>query len=359
MGFWKTGMGEKRNGGTMNIHSHSKLLSMGFRLLAQGCMCLCAIVAVADDSNKKVFTLTEPTKISGYEDIVFALKMPLKAGKAEQGNFGRKKLPVRGVLALCTWSSDPEDIKTNVTPGGRFPHFSKFAEKHNLALLSWTNFKGYRVNKSGDEMEEDVYKVYDKNFDKRAREWENGFRRVCKKYDLPRENMLIYGLSGGGQMSHRLVLRKPKYFSAIHIHVNSSYDVPTSHANKLLWLVTTGTKEYGYPAGQRFYREALEKGYHMIFKAGENLGHSDSREIQNLSLKYFEYCLKFIPDYTDPDWQAPPTDKFYFMRYPVYIGDYFNQEAFPVKEAKKFVEPKSMVALPTIDIAHAWGTVIE
>jgi len=169
----------------------------------------------------------------------------------------------------------------------------------------------------------------------------------------------MYGLSGGEQMAHRLALRLPEYFFAVHIHVNSSYDRIKDDGNQVLWLVTTGTREYGYPAGVRFYRNALEAGYHMIFRAEENLGHRDSEGTRATGMAFFRYCLRFLPDPSDPDWKKPPVDRFYLMRYPTYIGDYLNGEAFPREQAKKYVAPEAMVALPNKDIAEAWGIVLN
>ncbi|GHC06578.1 hypothetical protein GCM10007047_24470 [Cerasicoccus arenae] len=308
-----------------------------------------------------VYKLVEPTKIAKYEDITFYLRMPNSWDvEADRKNMFNEPIPaVRGLIAVCTWQTRADDIRGNLEMKGRFSHIIKFAEENNLAVICWTNFKGYRHNEDTVDFEEERAERYEKDYDKRAREWEMGFKRICKKYSLPMHDTMLYGISGGGQMGHRLALRKPDYFFGVHMHVNSSYDALSDDANEVLWLVTTGTREYGYPAGQRFYRDGLKKGYHMIFRAEENLGHSSSPETEALTLKFFDYCLKFIPDPTDENWKKPEVDQFYFMRYPTYVGDYFNQEAFPVKQAEEYVTPEFMVALPTKEIAEAWGTVIE
>jgi len=171
---------------------------------------------------------------------------------------------------------------------------------------------------------------------------------------------MLYGFSGGAQIAHRIALRKPDYFSGIHIHVNSSYDTPTPKAKNLVWLVTTGELEYGYPAATRFYQKMIDLGYAVIFKAGENLGHSTNAQINNLSLEFFKYMINFVPDPSNPEWKSPPIDKFYLLRHPIYIGDYLNQVAYPVDKALSNVaDRKYMVTLPTKPLAEAWGTIIE
>lgn len=311
--------------------------------------------------KERTFELVEPTNIPGHPELTFYLRMPEGWTGAEPTRdfFGRPAYSVRGVLALCTHRSEAEEVRGNVAKGGRFRHFIDFADKHNLAVITWTNFRGYRIWQSADEMDRDEQRAIDREFTQRAREWDSAMRRLTRLHNLPRENILLYGISGGGQMAHRIALRRPQWFSAIHIHVNSSYDAPTREAADLLWLVTTGEREYGYPAGERFYQEALEMNYHIIFKAGENLGHSDSPGIQRLSLAFFEYMVNFLPDPRDAEWRAPPVDKFYLMRYPTYIGDYRNHDAFPSAVADRYLTGTHIVSLPTEPIARAWGTVVE
>ena len=324
--------------------------------------------------SKRIFTLEQrtdkktqaarkdPTKRSKLEEITYVIRMPASWTIAKDEKAKEIKIPcVRGVLAICTWKKQPEELKALLTSGETpFQYYLDFADANNLAVITWSNFGGYVIGTSSDEMQKDMAKQYDKIFNDRLSEWEQGFRRVLNKYTLPRNSIMIYGFSGGGQIAHRIALRKPQYFSGVHIHVNSSYDVPTPNAKNILWLVTTGELEYGYQAATRFYQKMLDLGYCVIFKAGENLGHATNPQINKLSMEFFKYLITFIPDPSNPEWKAPPIDKFYLMRYPIYIGDYLNQVAYPTKEAvSKVAHRKFMVALPTKPIADAWGVVIE
>jgi len=309
----------------------------------------------------EVHTLVERTRDRSFDDITFFLRMPSgwDGEEAEKDVRGRDKYPVRGVLAVCSHQAAPEDVKRVLAGKGRFPHFLRWADANRMAVVTWTNFRGYTIHESGDEMTERELARYDRAFANRVDEWERGFNRLCRVYGLPRDNVLIYGLSGGGQLAHRLVLRTPDRFFAIHIHVNSSYDLPRRGGEQMLWLVTTGTREAGYPEAQRFYRRALDLGYHMIFKAQENLGHSDSPQIQRLSLAFFDFCLTFLPDASNPEWKPPPEQWDYFMRYPAFLGDWYNQMAFPAETGQEMIPPEFLVPLPTRKVAEAWGTVVE
>ena len=324
--------------------------------------------------NQRIFTLKQrtdkktqaakkdPTKRSKLEEITYVIRMPASWTVANDKKAKETKKPcVRGVLAICTWKKEPEELKEILTSGkSHFQHYLDFADTNNLALVTWSNFGGYEIGISSDEMQKEMAKQYNKMFNDRLSEWEQGFRRVLNKYTLPRNSIMIYGFSGGGQIAHRIALRKPQYFSGVHIHVNSSYDTPTPNAKSILWLVTTGELEYGYQAATRFYQKMLDLGYCVIFKAGENLGHATNQQIDKLSMEFFNYLITFVPDPSNPEWENPPIDKFYLMRYPIYVGDYLNQVAYPTNEApNKVAHRKFMVALPTKPIADAWGVVIE
>ena len=301
-------------------------------------------------------------KRTKLEEITFVVRMPSSWTKEKDTVARESKTPcVRGVIAICTWDKDPEKLKRNLSYwDSPYKHLIQFADDNNLAVMTWANFGGYTISTSSDEMTEKQVQNYEFMFNDRLSEWETGFRRLLHKYTLPKDAVLIYGFSGGAQIAHRMALRKPQYFSGIHIHVNSSYDIPPANAKNIVWLVTTGELEYGYSSATRFYQKMIDLGYAVIFKAGENLGHSTNAQINKLSLEFFKYMINFVPDPSKPDWKAPPVDKFYLLRHPIYVGDYLNQVAYPIDKAVSNVaDRKYMVTLPTKPIAEAWGTIIE
>jgi len=310
------------------------------------------------NAAEHIYSLTERSKLSASGEMTFLVRFPNGRIFYEDAK-DREEYRVRGVLAVCIWSTDAKVVEGYLKAKGKFSSLVQFADKNNLALISWTNPKGYKIGVSGDEMDPSEYRKELRVYDRRARDWENGYKRLCKKYNLPEHNLMAYGMSGGAQTLHRLAMRFPEYFHAIHIHINSSYDLVEEEGKSALWLVTTGTREYGYPAGIRFYESARSKGYHMIFRAEENLGHNDSAATRKLSRAFFDYSLQFLPDARNPDWVGSPKERFTLMQHPAFIGDHINSEVFKADAAAQYMDQDVMVPLPTEEIAKAWGTILN
>ena len=98
---------------------------------------------------------------------------------------------IRGVLALCTWNTMAKDVRQNVLSKGKFRKIVNFADKNNLALVSWTNFKGYNVFVDTEDLSKAKRKRYDKEYGLRVKEWKNGFKRLCRKVGIPETNIPV------------------------------------------------------------------------------------------------------------------------------------------------------------------------
>lgn len=301
-----------------------------------------------------------PGALTSKTDVLFVVRMPVSWDPEAAKNAKSKgRGAVRGVVAVCSVAAERDYLLRAVDPKGFFPHLVAFADANDLAVITWSNFRGYAYNVSTDEMSRADAKEYDKIFTERMGEWERGFKRILKFNNLPDTNIMAYGISGGAQMIHRIAMRRPDYFAGVHMHVNSSYDIPSGQGTRILWLVTTGECEFGHTASRRFYQTMVDKGYRVIFRAEPNLGHEDSYATRQVSLEFFDYLLTFVPDPSDSNWKAPPVDRFYMMKYPIYVGDYLNKVVYPLEKAPKYIEPQHMVPLPTKPLAQAWGTILE
>ena len=291
------------------------------------------------------------TNIKAEPEIHLYFRLPL--GVQE----GR---PVAGVLAFCTWEQEPRTLIGHLK--NRRDALVKFADAHDLAMITWNTATVWNKQKSFDEMSWVENARIDRDFDVLASAWDRGIRTLCRENNLPDNDFLLYGISRGAQWAHRLALRKPERFLAVHIHINSSYDKPTPAAKRCLWLQTTGELEAGYAAARRFYADCLQLGYPIIFKAGENLGHASSPQIEALRGRFFEYALmvkaardtllKGKPSLNRG--AAPDLLTLGGFRSPPYVADYLNQEVFPIAKAD-LVPPALRVAIPNQQLAKAWG----
>lgn len=314
-----------------------------------------------------VFKKVVDTKVKRQPQITMFLRLPPKHSKDR---------PLRGTLAFCTWANDSDnlqkqllyrsDMKQLALPGptGVVARLIRYAEQHDLAVLTWTTSQVWSTQKSSDELQRKDEKEFDRNFDKLASAWENGVKFFARNHAMPDSDLLLYGISRGGQWAHRLALRKPDRFLAVHVHVPSTFDVPTPQAQKVLWLVTTGELEPGYERAIRFYRECRNLNYPMVFKAIVGLGHSDNWLAENLGFRFFDYALAMRTKRDEiAARKSNPLDREEAMKIgawkqnfenPPFVGDLLNQDMFPLDEAKMVPIPLQ-VPLPNETIAQAWS----
>lgn len=305
--------------------------------------------------DAEIHQATVETGIDRHPELRLYLRLPTGA---ESGG------EVAGLMAFAALGAQTDQSLISRLRNPSY-HLVRFADQHNLALLTWNNSDGlWDSSVSYDEMSRERARRFDQEFDQMARAWERGMRQFYRELDIPEDNYLLYGISRGAQWAHRLALRLPHRFLAVHVHVNSSYDRPVPEASNILWLVTTGELESGYPAAQRFYQRCLELGYPIIFKAGRNLGHSNRADISRLGTAFFEYALSqareaglMSSDGGDAFQQAftrgQQTDPWTEVRSPAFIGDFLNHTAVPASQAG-WIPPHQRVALPNEELARVW-----
>lgn len=335
------------------------------RPIALGAVVFLGMFALAQGDGEIVQKTVE-TKVKAQPKLTLMLRLP--AGKTS----GQE---VSGVLAYCTWEQDSKSILAKIEDGSgsdeppkknemyqQVAALKAFADEQGLALLTWNTATVWNKRESADEMRVRENKGFDKNFDLLAAAWEKGVAELARETGIPTQDYLLYGISRGAQWAHRLALRKPVHFLGVHAHINSSYDQPTPAGANTLWLMTTGDREAGYPASTRFYAECRALGYPIILKAGENLGHSGSPEINRLQKAFFNYALSIKARVQavrargnlaqlDPAGREPLLRDF---RAAPFVGDYVTNEVVPADDAD-WIPEEQRVPLPTAEIAKAWG----
>jgi hypothetical protein len=242
----------------------------------------------------------------------------------------------------------------------------KFAEDHNLAILTWGTVATWDNSKDAEEVDRRAQEQFDKNFELLADAWARGVAGLGRDTGIPQKDFLLYGISRGAQWAQKMALSKPDYFLAVHVHIPSTFSKPVPEANKILWLLTTGELEFGYGGAQRFYHESLAFGYPIIFKAIVGLGHSDSPVEHALGVKFFEYALSVKA--TREAWETAENDPLTKMkakvvpsgawleafRTPAFYGDFLNQECYPAREVD-MIPVAFRVPLPTKELADLWN----
>jgi len=291
----------------------------------------------------------------GFRSLQLYLRLP---PGAEDGS------KLDGVIAYCTWESNRERIMQQLLYDTNRPdghknitalQMLKYASDHNLAVLTWTTPGRWNAAKSFGEVDREAAKKADEQFDEYSEMWERGVKDFVRKYKIPESDYLLYGISRGAQWAHRLALRRPKYFWAINIHVNSSYDEPTPEASECLWLVTTGDLEHGYSAAQNFYRKCRKLNYPILFKAQEKLGHSSCVEVEWLRDRFFDFALKKLAERRKLNLKKADMAERIHRELPKsqFIGDFLNQDVVE-RDYVSLIPENLRVYLPSEPIAEAW-----
>ncbi len=315
------------------------------------------VPGVPELAQQPILEREEDTFNQAQPKLHLYLRKPLSAEKA-----GGK---IEGVLAFCTWKKDKTELVGRLQD--RTDFLVRYAEEHRLALLTWDTAQAWSTKESADQRSQQENFQDDLGFDKLANAWERGVHVLCHDAGLPEDDFLLYGISRGAQWAHRLALRKPAHFLAVHVHVNSSYDWPTPAAKNVLWLQTTGEREVGYEAAKRFYARCREMGYPIIFKAGENLGHADSEQIDKLGLLFFDYALgvktrrdtiALNPKALHGKHTNPSLYDLSGLAEAPFYADFINQDVYGADE-KDMVPAGQRVPLPTKALALAWGNIAE
>jgi hypothetical protein len=307
------------------------------------------------------------TNCKAQPELELVLRLPPGASKDH---------PPAGTFAFCTWDAGADQIAEklrykpdlkSVAKGGPVwvaNNIIKYADDHNFAVLSWETRQVWSLQGSTEDLSRKQQREFDMNFDKLAAAWEAGVKLLESSYQMPSKDILLYGISRGAQWAHRLALRKPEHFLAVHVHIPSTFDTPTPRANALLWLVTTGEQEGGYEQAIRFYTECRKLSYPMIFKAIIGVGHSDDPLAWNLGHRFFDYALelrderrKVIKDQSLNMLSVAPISQSWLKTYfnAPYVADLLNQEIFPASQVE-MVPPALRVPIPTEQIAEIWDS---
>ncbi len=317
-------------------------------------------VPPAAPSGPTVVTLDERNTIPGLPVMTFFVRYP-------KGMTSKDK--VNGVFANVTHLTQKATLEKWIKRPSSSDLNFQFADKYKLAVVTWTTATMYSISDSF-VVDADEERNPDNSMEQCFRTWKIGMDRLCRTYGLPENGYLIYGYSRGAQWAHRIALRSPEKFVAVHIHINSSYAEPSPEAAHCLWLLTTGELEHGNKAARLFFQKGLALNYPILLRIYPGKAHENFPEEEILGVKFFEYALKLKSQQLEADLakmssirSAVPEsalpmilDESLFgdFRHPPYVGDMLNGDVYP--KAKEELLPESQrVGIPTTEIAKSWG----
>ena len=309
----------------------------------------------------KIISLDERNDAPGLPVITFYVRYPKGLSPKDK---------VEGVFEYVTYLTAKKNLEAWVKrPSSDDANF-QFADQHKLVIVTWTTATMYSIANSftdTDDPNED--RDPGNSMEECFRTWKIGMDQLCQTYNLPEDGYLIYGYSRGAQWAHRIVLRSPEKFLAVHIHINSSYAEPTPEASHCLWLLTTGELEHGSAAARIFFHKAQALNYPILLRIYPGKGHEVFPEEVTLGLKFFDYALKLRnqqikavaakqADSVSVDAENKPfvldDSLLGGFRNPPYYGDVLNGDVYPATQVSMLPESQR-VGTPNLDIAKVWG----
>ncbi len=278
--------------------------------------------------------------------ITFFSRAPLCVNKFSE---------VKGVLALCLLANNVPEIKRRLQlmekedeVGGLL----RFANTNKLAVICWGSKSLWDPRQNWDDLDASHYNAEVERFNNVAESWKKGIVKFTDNLGLPKSRYLLWGCSGSAQYAARLALREPEMFSAVHIHIPSSFDKPTASGRNILWCLTTGENESGYERSLRFYSECRKLGYPILYKAYPALAHSRHPAAERLGLEFFRYALQETGRTNQLDKPKAGREPV-SQRLPTSVADIINQEVYPLD--KQFLVPEPFrTYLHTHELAESW-----
>lgn len=312
---------------------------------------------------------TVPTPLPVITKHVFKTKLPeipeLKLFVRLPGSLMKGQAP-NGVICFCTWQKEDSSLVNRLKSPDDY--LVNFADRRGLAMITWNTASLLPADVKVGNITPAVEAEMQKKFTAFGAEWRDCVRKVCSQLKLAPKDHLMYGISRGARFAHQLSIRYPEQFLAVHTHIGSGYnEILPKEGKDTLWLLTTGEVDGGYQDTFGFYERAKALEYPVLFKAGESLGHSSRRDIEDLATAFFGWALD-LRDRCEAEQKkgsnkvhnTPASLYMQAMANAAWYGDYINHQAFNVTatELKDIPEVQRM-PLPTDAIAKAWGMTLE
>lgn len=281
-----------------------------------GFLCLAGTVFSQTETNH-LPVITLKTRLPNDEETAFPYRVP--------ANYDPKGREVHRVLINCVW-------QTTV--------FDRWADEHGAFILH-AIFKDPRCWKVKDGFGQVIL---------------DGLQKLKKEYRVAADQIFVYGISRGGQLSSFLVSWKPELVTAWISHIPGIMDEPNLRMKDIPGIVTAGEGDDGrYQVGTRFMEQARKLHLTVIWRSYANAGHEVPGEAIEMSKAFFTFHHERTKDILQRGRSRFASNPDAALTKPRFVGDAQEWKYFPVEsdEARGILE-EHRVELPTEEIARVW-----
>lgn len=310
----------------------------------------------------ELFSATLRTGVNEHPKIELLLRLPQTVEVAAA------RLPLgsplaganaKGVLVYCTWQNDPAELQKFLR--NKKHSVVKWADENSLAILTFDTATMWKNRTSTDALSPEEKSRQDYRFDRIASVWKRGARGLCKRHGLPEDGFLLSGMSRGAHYAHRLVVRAPDRFDAVHLHIGNSYDLPKKHADRICWLITTGNHDSGFDEAWRYYQTSKEAGHPILFRSFFGMGHGSDQRVEQTRNAFFEYVIESRDDSkTKPGLETLTVAEKLFagIEASPWVADSINELVYPASRSDE-IPSGQRIPIPTRALAEQWGRVLK
>ncbi len=330
-------------------------------------------VAATAPPLPEIDSYTLRTGIAEQPVIELFLRLPLKkdiiadkVGVALPSLLTPRNQPslIRGVVVYAPLNDDPAALRKMLEDGRH--SLVRWADEQQMAVLTFDTAKHWKSRTSTGELSARQQSEFDHRFDRIATVWDRGARVICRRHDLPDDGFFAYGTSRGSHYMHRLVVRHPDRFAAVHLHVPNTFDVAEKGADNICWLITTGLNDPGRDAAEEYTQEKRAKGWPILFCSFFGMGHESDSRVDAIRRDFFNHLLSESAPLPDPASSLSALGGGSTLaetlrrsiESPSWVADSMNGLVYPAAEMEKIPELQR-VFLPTRSLAAHWGRILE
>jgi len=183
--------------------------------------------------------------------------------------------------------------------------------------------------------------------------------QISRKYPVDINHLLINGLSGGAQFTHRFALMIPNRVTALAINSYSWFDEPNAGAAKFPWLITIGEADPAFNVSVDFVSKLRNVGALPVFKSYIGMVHEGDERVSHFNDVFLSFYDKLTAGDLGKGFSMADEKRTNMVLTPKdmpFVGDSEDGKYYTnTPDNLSDVDTNSLIYFPSEEIARLWG----